>query len=43
MLADPGDLLRGRSLGPADGEAMSRGIRDYRAGKAKKPVLPEMN
>jgi pilus assembly protein CpaD len=43
MLADPGDLLRGRSLGPADGEAMSRGIRDYRAGKAKKPVLLEMN
>lgn len=35
MLADPGDLLRGRTLGPADGEALSRGLRDYRSGKAK--------
>ncbi len=41
MLADPGDLLRGRALGPADGEALSRGIRAYRAGEAKNPVLPE--
>lgn len=39
MLANPGDLLRGRTLGPADGEALSRGIRAYRAGKVKTPVL----
>ncbi len=43
MLADPGDLLRGRALGPADGQALSRSIRAYRAGEAKNPVLPEMN
>lgn len=43
MLADPGDLLRGRTLGPADGEALSRGIRAYRAGKAKTPILPKIN
>ena len=30
MLADPGDLLRGRALAPADGEALSRSIRAYR-------------
>lgn len=41
MLADPGDLLRGRTLGPGDGEALSRGIRAYRAGEAITPVLPK--
>jgi len=41
MLANPGDLLRGRTLGPADGEALSRGIRAYRDGKAITPVLPK--
>ncbi len=41
MLADPGDLLRGRALGAADGEALSGSIRAYRAGEAKDPVLPE--
>ena len=40
MLADPGDLLRGRTLGPADGAALSRGIRSYRAGKVIEPVPP---
>ncbi len=43
MLANPGDLLRGRTLGPADGEALSRGIRSYRAGKAKTPIIPKTN
>jgi pilus assembly protein CpaD len=43
MLANPGDLLRGRTLGPADGEALSRGIRAYRAGDAIIPVLPKTN
>lgn len=40
MLADPGDLLRGRTLGPADGEALSGSIRRYRAGKIIPPVPP---
>jgi len=43
MLANPGDLLRGRTLGPADGEALSRGIRAYRAGEAIVPVTPKIN
>ena len=43
MLADPGDLLRGRTLAPADGEALSRSIRAYRADKVKIPQLPKMN
>ena len=43
MLADPGDLLRGRTLGPGNGEALSRSIRAYRAGKAKNPVPPKIN
>ncbi len=41
MLAEPGDLLRGRTLGPADGQALSRGIRAYRAGKVLPPVKPK--
>lgn len=43
MLADPGDLLRGRTLGPADGEALSRSFRAYRAGKAITPELPKID
>jgi len=43
MLADPGDLLRGRPLGPADGESLSRGIRNYRAGEVIPPVAPRTN
>jgi pilus assembly protein CpaD len=39
MLANPGDLLRGRTLGPADGQALSRSLRAYRAGKAVTPVI----
>ena len=42
MLADPGDLLRGRTLGPADGEALSGSIRRYRAGKIIPPVAPKI-
>ncbi|NNE85253.1 MAG: hypothetical protein HKN28_14910 [Alphaproteobacteria bacterium] len=38
MLANPGDLLRGRTLGPGDGEALSRSIQKYRAGKITPPV-----
>lgn len=43
MLANPGDFLRGRTLGPADGEAMSRSIRAYRAGEAITPELPKVD
>ena len=43
MLADPGDLLRGRTLGPADGEALSRSIRAYRTGKAKTPAAVKID
>lgn len=43
MLANPGDLLRGRTLAPGDGEALSRGIRAYRAGKAATPELPKLD
>ena len=38
MLADPGDLLRGRPKGPGDGVAASRLVRKYRDGKAKVPA-----
>ena len=40
MVADPGDLLRGRTLGPANGEVLSGGIRRYRAGQIIPPVTP---
>ncbi len=40
MLANPGDLLRGRTLGPADGQALSGSIRRYRAGEIIPPVAP---
>jgi pilus assembly protein CpaD len=43
MLANPGDLLRGRTLGPADGQALSRSLRAYRAGEAVTPETPKTN
>jgi pilus assembly protein CpaD len=33
MVANPGDIVRGRTMGPADGEAASRSIREYRKGE----------
>jgi pilus assembly protein CpaD len=33
MLADPGELVRGRRMGPADGARAAIAIRDYREGK----------
>lgn len=33
MLADPGDLVRGRQPGPTDGEAAALAIQTYRAGE----------
>ena len=35
MVANPGDLLRGRNPGPADGTAVSAGIKRYRDGKVR--------
>jgi pilus assembly protein CpaD len=35
MVADPMDLHRGRTLGPADGETMARAIERYRTDKVK--------
>ncbi|MEM8915320.1 MAG: CpaD family pilus assembly lipoprotein [Pseudomonadota bacterium] len=33
MVVDQNDLIEGKPLGPADGEALSRGIEEYRAGE----------
>ncbi len=38
MLADPGDLVRGRPKGPGDGVAAARLVRRYREGKVKEPA-----
>lgn len=38
MLADPGDLVRGRPKGPGDGVAASRLVRKYRTGKVAAPA-----
>ncbi len=38
MLADPGDLVRGRPKGPGDGVAASRLVRKYRQGKVTEPA-----
>lgn len=35
MVADPGTLLRGRPLGPADAEAQAKTIENYRAGEVE--------
>ena len=35
MVADPGTLLRGRPLGPADAEAQAKTIENYRAGETE--------
>ncbi len=35
MVANPQDLLRGRAMGPADGDAASLAIRRYKAGEIK--------
>jgi pilus assembly protein CpaD len=40
MVADPGELEQGRSLGPADGEQTAAGIKRYRDGKIT-PLLKE--
>lgn len=37
MVADPGVLVRGSELGPADAEAVAVGVKAYREGKEKAP------
>jgi pilus assembly protein CpaD len=36
MVADPGHLVRGATMGPGDGEMLAKGVQDYRGGKADK-------
>lgn len=38
MIADPGDLVRGRDPGPTNGEAAARAVERYRADQVKKPA-----
>jgi hypothetical protein len=33
MIADPGELIAGRSLGPGQGEPLAAGVERYRTGK----------
>ena len=35
MVADPRDLMRGRPIGPMDGEFAAKGVFDYRGAEAK--------
>lgn len=41
MIADPADLVRGRTLAPGDGQALSLGIQRYRVGKVRHPGAVE--
>ncbi len=43
MIADPADLVRGRTLAPGDGQALSLGIQRYRAGAVRNPAAVETN
>ena len=38
MVVDPGTLVRGQPMGPADGEAQAKSIKDYREGNAVAPA-----
>ncbi len=42
MVANPGDLIRGRSPGPGDGEALALGVRRYREGEITPLVTGEI-
>ena len=39
MVADPGDLIRGRTLGPADAEMLTKTFRESRAGEVQLPHI----
>lgn len=41
MVANPGDLERGRRMGPVDGARVGRPVRLYRLGKSYTPLTPE--
>lgn len=44
MVADPGDMIEGRSLGPADGEQQTRSIQTYRGFRDDRTTLrPSLN
>ena len=38
MIANPSVLVRGEDIGPGDGEAVSRGVKQYRSGTVEKPA-----
>jgi pilus assembly protein CpaD len=42
MVANPGDLLLGKTPGPADGDYMTKGIQNYRAGTISKTLKSEL-
>lgn len=42
MVANPGDLVHGTPLGPADADFVARGIQRYRSGEIGKPIKTEM-
>jgi pilus assembly protein CpaD len=37
MVANPGDLVNGKTLGPSDAENAAKAVENYRAGKVKEP------
>jgi len=43
MVANPGDLVRGETPGPADGDFAARGVQLYRDGKIAKSLAPELS
>ena len=45
LLVDPGVIVRGRPMGPSDGEAAAEGIESYRKGETEEPInitLPDL-
>jgi pilus assembly protein CpaD len=43
MVANPADLVRGTTAGPADGEFAARGVERYRKGEIAKSLAPELS
>ncbi|HKT16648.1 MAG TPA: CpaD family pilus assembly lipoprotein [Stellaceae bacterium] len=43
MVANPGDLVHGQTLGPADGDFAARGVQLYRNGQIAKTLAPELS
>jgi hypothetical protein len=40
MVANPGDLVHGTPVGPADGDFATRGVQLYRQGEIPKTLAP---